>query len=70
MRKVYKNLTEEQKARGVIFSSELVPKRGYNLDSVVHEVLATDEDKHTRINRLLDDRFFNRSPFSYNLIRQ
>lgn len=64
MRKVYKDLTPDQKARGVIFSSELVG------GGKVHEVLADDENKHKTIERLLDDKFFNSSSYKYNLIRQ
>lgn len=64
MRKVYKELTPDQKARGVIFSSELVG------GGKVHEVLQDDGNKHTIIRRLLDDKFFNSSYYKYNLIRQ
>ena len=64
MRKVYKNLSEDQKSRGVIFSSELVGG-----DSV-HEVLKTTENKDIVIARLLDDKFFNNSHYKYNLIRE
>jgi hypothetical protein len=64
MKKKYKELTEEQKARGVIFSSELVG------GGIVHEVLKDDEDKNVVIARLLNDRFFNDSPYKYNLIRR
>jgi len=64
MRKVYKDLTVEQKIRGVIFSSELVG------GSSVHEVLETTENKEVVIARLLDDKFFNSSHYKYNLIRK
>lgn len=69
MRKVYKELTPDQKARGVIFSSELVG------GGKVHEVTQDDmrEDAkyyRKKINRLLDDSFFNGSHYKYNLIRQ
>ena len=64
MRKVYKDLTEEQKSRGVIFSSELV---GGNS---VHEVLKDTENKEVIIARLLNDKFFNGSHYKYNLIRE
>jgi len=69
MRKVYKELTPDQKARGVIFSSELVG------GGKVHEVFAHGEDcdklsNSVKIKRLLDDSFFNDSPYKYNLIRQ
>ena len=67
MRKRYKVLTEDQKARGVVFSSELV---GSGMDKIVHEVLKEDEEKELKVRRLLDDKFFNKSPYQYNLIRQ
>jgi hypothetical protein len=66
MRKVYKQLTADQKARGVIFSSQLQPSEGRGL----HEVLATDTDKEQVIARLLDDKFFNNSPYKFNEVRQ
>jgi len=62
--KKYLKLTDEQKAKGVIFSSCLKP------GNTVHEVLATDEDKNVVIKRLLNDSFFNHSPFKYNEVRQ
>jgi hypothetical protein len=46
MRKVYKELTKEQKERGVMFSSCLMP------GTTIHEVLATDNDKWEVIDRL------------------
>lgn len=64
MRKKYLKLTDEQKAKGVIFSSQLQP------GTVLHEVMTTDKNKNTVIDRLLDDKFFNRSNFKYNEIRQ
>lgn len=64
MKKVFKDLTEDQKSRGVVFSSELIG------GGKVHEVFADEEDKEERIKRLLDDKFFNDSPYKYNLIRQ
>lgn len=64
MRKVYKSLLQEQIDRGVIFSSELIG------GGTRHEVFATDEDKHKKIERLLDDKFFNSSHYKRNEIRQ
>lgn len=64
MRKVYKELTSDQVARGIVFSSELVG------GGKVHEVHKDDEDKTETIERLLNDSFFNNSPYKYNLIRQ
>ena len=67
MKKLYKQLTREQKAKNVIFSSELV---GDGMTQTVHEVTADQPDKWEVIARLKDDKFFNDSPFKYNLIRQ
>ena len=64
MRKVYKSLTDDQKNRGVIFSSELIG------GGKIHEVLKGDPDGQTTIRRLLDDSFFNNSPYKRNEIRQ
>ena len=64
MNKQYLQLTEEQKKRGVVFSSQLMP------GTVIHEVLASDTDKQKIISRLLTDSFFDNSPYQYNKIRQ
>lgn len=67
MRKIYRKLTKDQKQRHVIFSSELYPS------GVVHEVIqdpVTFIHDSEKIDRLRDDRFFNDSPYKYNLIRQ
>jgi hypothetical protein len=69
MRKIYRNLTKDQKERGVIFSSELVSD-DTELKKVVHEVKETDSDKLERIEKLKDDKFFNDSHFKHNLIRE
>ena len=62
MRKRYKDLTEDQKQRDVIFSSTLLPS-----DSpTVHEVFKGQEDGSEVITRLKDDKFFNNSPYKYN----
>jgi hypothetical protein len=61
MRKVYKKLTEEQKKRGVIFSSQLMP------NGTLHEVT---EENRADIGRLSDDSFFNKSHYTYNEIRR
>lgn len=63
MRKKYLELTEEQKARGVIFSSRLVP------GGIIHEVTDTGREGRKTIDRLLNDKFFNGSPYKYNEIR-
>ena len=65
MIKKYLKLTQEQKKRGVIFSSELKPS-----DGTIHEVLKNDIDKWQVIENLKDDKFFNNSHFTHNEIRQ
>lgn len=64
MRKKYLKLTTDQKARNVIFSSQLLP------NGTIHEVTADDPEGDTRIARLLDDSFFNGSPFEANEVRR
>lgn len=69
MRKIRKELTAEQRERGVIFSSTLsVGTTEHEVDTV-HEVYDSDPDKAEKIRRLKDDRFFNNSPWKYNIIR-
>lgn len=70
MRKIYKNLTQEQKQRGVIFTSTLSTETTEQHDDKTHEVFNTDEDRHEKIERLKDDDFFNPSHWNYNIIRQ
>jgi hypothetical protein len=64
MRKVYKTLTQDQKSRGVIFSSQLRP------GTTIHEVKYNDRDRDATIDRLLDDKFFNNSPYTRSEIRR
>jgi hypothetical protein len=70
MKKVNKKLTDQQKVDGVIFSSTLSECRTEQISDTVHLVLDSDEDKIEKINRLLDDSFFNRSHFVFNIIRK
>jgi len=65
MRKKYLKLTDEQKKRGVIFSSQLMPDN----EPTIHEVFDNGRNNN-KIDYLLDDKFFNDSHFTYNLIRQ
>lgn len=71
MRKIYKNLTADQKARGVIFSSTLSSATTELTNDVTHEVFATDTDKYDIIARLKDDKWFNGNTcgWKYNIIR-
>ena len=70
--KVYKKLTQEQKARGVIFSSCLSVYRFETTTDTIHEVLNTEpqEEQQEHIRRLKDDKFFNQSHFKFNIIRK
>lgn len=70
MRKLYRALTADQKARGVIFSSTLSKCKSEQPNDFVHEVMEDTPDKNQVIRRLLDDSFFRNSPFKYNIIRQ
>lgn len=72
MKKVYKRLTEEQKSRGVIFSSTLSKYRTETKEDNIHEVLATEEEKtqNEKIARLLNDKFFDGSDWRFNIIRR
>ena len=68
MRKIYKELNEDEKARGVIFSSHLIG--GCRVHEVTQEEMEEDAMKaKSTIMRLIDDKFFNNSPFSANEIR-
>ena len=70
MRKIYKKLTQDQKRRGVVFTSTLSTETTEQYGDKTHEVFNTDEDKHETIERLKEDSFFNASPWRYNIIRQ
>ena len=72
MLKVYLELTKEQEDRGVVFSSCLSTEQIEQPGDRIHEVTNDmDEDKKDlKISRLLDDKFFNDSPWKYNIIRR
>ena len=70
MKKIYKQLTQEQKARGVIFSSALSKSTVEQEDDTIHEVTNRDRDGSRQITLLKDDKFFNNSPWKNNIIRQ
>ena len=72
MKKLYKVLTEDQRKRGVMFSSSLSTEKVEN--GTVHEITHSDaledpDSARRKKERLLDDSFFNRSPFKYNIVR-
>jgi len=68
--KVYKELTKDQKARGVIFSSTLSVNKTEGKDGVMHEIVEGQPDEGVQRARLLDDSFFNDSHFNYNVVRR
>jgi hypothetical protein len=70
MIKVYHDLTQDQRKRGVIFTSTLSSHKVEVMGDLTHEVMANDDDKDKVIARLKDDKFFNASPWRYNIIRQ
>lgn len=70
MRKIRKRLTQQQIDRGVIFSSCLSTERTEQSGDNVHEVLKGDLEATETIERLLNDSFFNGSPWNYNIIRE
>jgi hypothetical protein len=69
MRKIYRKLTKEQRDRGVIFSSTLSKYTTEMVGDTTHEVMMDNPDSCEEIRRLKDDKFFNNSPWKYNIIR-
>ena len=71
MRKIYKSLTADQKARGICFSSTLSRHTTELATDTMHEVHKDDPDKWATIDRLKDDKFFNGNTcgWKYNIIR-
>ena len=71
MRKTYKELTQDQKDRGVMFSSTLSICTNEQPGDTTHEVFKSEGwESSGHIQKLLDDSFFNRSPWKYNIIRR
>ena len=66
--KIYKKLTDKQKNKGVVFSSSLSIDRTEG--ETIHEVFKDDLEGDLKIDRLLDDKFFNKSPYNFNIIRR
>lgn len=70
MKKIYKKLTQDQISRGVIFSSTLsYNRRDDELGQQTHEV-KNEPGASKTIERLLNDSFFDRSPWKFNIIRK
>ena len=72
MRKIYRKLTEDQKARGIMFSSTLSGGTVERSFDTMHEVHKDDPEKWEKIDRLRDDKFFNDNTcgWKYNIIRR
>ena len=69
MRKIYKELTKEQKERGVIFSSTLSDNKTETEFDTIHEVFESDNRKEDLIKNLSEDGFF-KGFRKYNIIRR
>lgn len=72
MKKVYKELTDDQCMRGVMFSSSLSTSQ--EEEGTVHEITHSEAldnawEAKKKKDRLLDDSFFDGSPFKFNIIR-
>lgn len=72
MRKIYLPLTQDQKDRGVIFSSTLSRCKVEQPNDVIHEVFKDSSNIRSTIDRLMDDKFFNKNTigWKYNIIRE
>lgn len=70
MRKIFRQLTQEQIDRGVVFTSTLSNSKTEQPDDITHEVHKDDPDKYLKIERLEDIRGFHDSPWKYNIIRR
>lgn len=69
MEKIYLELTDDQKERGIIFSSTLSTNTEELIDDTTHELTGKEEDFEIIKERLLNDSFFRNSHFKYNIIR-
>jgi len=69
MKKVYKELTGEQKKREIVFSSCLSEFRTELETDTIHELTGKEEDYNIQKERLLNDSFFNNSYFKFNIVR-
>lgn len=58
-------LTADQKARGVIYSSELIVTNQPDMNSTLHEVMADDPERDIIIERLQDTAFFENMAFDF-----
>ena len=70
MRKLFKKLTADQKARGVIFSSTLSNHTIEHAEDTIHEVFKDDPNKYETIRNLKDIEFFKDSMWDYCIERK
>lgn len=70
MKKVYLELTLDQRNRDIVFSSTLSIDKRENPSDKIHEIKKDDKEQQKTIVRLLNDTFFENSPWNYNIIRQ
>ena len=75
MKKIYRKLTKDQRERKVYFSSALSTQKTELSGDTIHEITEQDyidnpTEAEAREKRLLDDRWFNDSPWKYNIIRR
>lgn len=71
MIKIYLPLTREQRERGVVFSSTLSLHKTEQPKDVTHELTDKTYDFVKKKARLMNDSFFNDSPYyKYNIVRQ
>ncbi len=69
----YLPLTEEQKSRGVIYSSQLIVTNNPDIDnSIIHEVVRDDPDWKRKIRNLEEVGFFESmaEDFGWNVINE
>jgi len=69
MIKIHRKLTKEQIKQDVIFTSCLSETKTEGKNDFIHKVLKDADDIPETIRRLKDDKFFNNSQWSYNIIR-
>lgn len=69
---VHLDLTEDQIARGVIYSSVLKVTNHPEIKNVLHEVFRTDPHRGQQIANLQDTSFFERmaADFGYHVINE
>jgi len=70
MRKLWKALRKEDREKGIIFQSTLSTERTEQSDDCTHSIHRDDVDRYDKKDRLLNDSFFNSSPYNFNIIRQ